>query len=136
MGKSRFALGALLVFAGMCGVSGCTDMLGIPGEGKTVYRQWKQGPSAEASFFPIAVWLQDPVDAEKYKAAGINTYVALWEGPTEEQLEMLRKAGIGAFCEVNDVARKHMNDPVIVGWMHGDEPDNAQTSPGKDAAGK
>ena len=27
--------------------------------------------------FPLAVWLQAPANAERYKAIGINTYVAL-----------------------------------------------------------
>ncbi len=32
-------------------------------------------------------------------------------------------------CSLNDVARQHQADPIIVGWMHGDEPDNAQPLP-------
>jgi hypothetical protein len=31
------------------------------------------------------------------------------------------------FCDLNDVGRKHLDDPTIIGWMHGDEPDNAQS---------
>jgi hypothetical protein len=30
------------------------------------------------------------------------------------------------FCEQNKVGLAHKDDPTIVGWMHGDEPDNAQ----------
>jgi hypothetical protein len=30
-------------------------------------------------------------------------------------------------CEQNATARQHLDDPVIIGWMHGDEPDNAQS---------
>jgi hypothetical protein len=33
-------------------------------------------------------------------------------------------------CDQNEVGLKHKDDPTIVGWMHGDEPDNAQTLPG------
>jgi hypothetical protein len=29
-------------------------------------------------------------------------------------------------CEQNKLALAHKDDPIIVGWMHGDEPDNAQ----------
>jgi hypothetical protein len=86
-----------------------------------------RGPSSESNFFPIAVWLQNPANAERYRKAGINTYIALWHGPTEEQLERLRKAGMHLFCEQNKVALRHLDDPTIVGWMHGDEPDNAQS---------
>src|SRR2546423_14387152 len=32
-------------------------------------------------------------------------------------------------CEQNDVGLRHRDDPTIAGWMHGDEPDNAQALP-------
>jgi hypothetical protein len=88
--------------------------------------RWKNGPSADPSYFPIAVWLQDPENAAKYKAAGINLYVGLWEGPTEQQLSELSKAGMPVICDQNAVGLAHRDDPIIVGWMHGDEPDNMQ----------
>jgi hypothetical protein len=93
------------------------------------YGAWKSGPPAEASYFPIAVWCQDPKRAPDYKAAGINLYVGLWKGPTEEQLAALKAAGMAVVCEQNAVGLKHKDDPTIVGWMHGDEPDNAQSLP-------
>ena len=76
--------------------------------------------------FSIAVWLQDPVRAPKYKEIGINVYVGLWQGPTEKQLADLKKHGMFVVCEQNAVGLKHKDDPTILGWMHGDEPDNAQ----------
>jgi hypothetical protein len=76
------------------------------------------------------VWLQDPKRADEYRAIGINTYVGLWEGPTEDQLAALKKAGIRVICDQNAVGMKHLNDPTIMGWMHGDEPDNYQGQPG------
>ena len=30
-------------------------------------------------------------------------------------------------CEPNPVALADKDNPIIVGWMHGDEPDNAQS---------
>jgi len=30
-------------------------------------------------------------------------------------------------CDQNDYARKNLDEKTIVGWMHGDEPDNAQS---------
>jgi len=90
------------------------------------YAAWARGPSADPGFFPLAVWLQDPDRAEEYRALGINAYVGLWKGPTEEQLARLRKAGMKVICDQNDVGLKHLDDPTIIGWMHGDEPDNAQ----------
>ncbi|NSW56939.1 MAG: hypothetical protein HPY44_13090 [Armatimonadetes bacterium] len=90
------------------------------------YAQWENGPPADPSYFPIAVWLQGPQNAARYKAAGINLYVALWKGPTEKQLADLEAAGMQVICEQNEVGMAHLDSPTIVGWMHGDEPDNAQ----------
>lgn len=96
------------------------------------YCRWSHGPPCEAGFFPIAVWLQPPARAQQYRDAGFNLYVGLWKGPTEEQLTALARARMKVICEQNDVARRHLEDPTIVGWMHGDEPDNAQSrGPGK-----
>ena len=47
------------------------------------------GPPADPGFFPIAVWLQDPRNAGRYKRAGFNLYVGLWQGPTEAQLAVI-----------------------------------------------
>lgn len=96
------------------------------------YAVWPNGPQTEPSYFPIAVWLQSPQNAKKYQAAGINLYVALWQGPTEEQLLALKNADMRVICEQNTVGLAHKDDKIIVGWMHGDEPDNAQ--PIKDPA--
>lgn len=98
----------------------------LPPEDPTPYARWSRGPSASAEYFPIAVWLQHPKNAKAYKEAGINLYIGLWRGPTEEQLNQLREAGMPVICSLNEVARRHLDDPIIVGWMHGDEPDNAQ----------
>src|SRR5262249_54475298 len=92
----------------------------------STYARWQQQPPASLNYFPIAVWLQSPSNAAKFKAAGINLYVGLWQGPTEEQLATLKAAGMPVICEQNAVGLAHKNDPTIIGWMHGDEPDNAQ----------
>ncbi|KPK39756.1 MAG: hypothetical protein AMJ65_11180 [Phycisphaerae bacterium SG8_4] len=91
------------------------------------YAQWQNGPPQEIDFFPIAVWLQNPANAAKYKQAGINTYVALWRGPTAQQLADLKEAGMKVICHQNKAGLQHADDPTIIGWMHGDEPDNAQS---------
>jgi hypothetical protein len=88
--------------------------------------QWTHGLPTDPSFFPIAVWLQDPANAARYKEAGINLHVALWRGPTDAQLAALKAAGIPLICHQNRLGLAHKDDPTIVGWMHGDEPDNAQ----------
>lgn len=94
---------------------------------KNVYAAWKNGPPSDPGYFPIAVWLQDPRYATKYKEAGFNLYVGLWRGPTEEQLAALKAAGMLVICHQNKIGLNHKDDRIIVGWMHGDEPDNAQS---------
>jgi hypothetical protein len=95
-------------------------------ENSSPYAHWQHGPAADRGFFPIAVWLQDPRNAGRYKQAGINLYVGLWQGPTEAQVAALKSSGMQVICHQNRVGLAHRGDPTIVGWMHGDEPDNAQ----------
>lgn len=82
-------------------------------------------PSA-AGFFPIGVWLQNPSNARRYQAIGINTFVGLWKGPTETQLADLAKYDMFTVASQNDLALTSGNRRVIKGWLHKDEPDNAQ----------
>src|SRR5688572_30946341 len=42
------------------------------GPAATTYAAWKNGPPSDPDYFPIAVWLQDPRNAARFKAAGIN----------------------------------------------------------------
>jgi hypothetical protein len=96
----------------------------------SAYTKWHNGPAQDMAHFPIAVWLQDPHNAPQYQAIGINLFVGLWEGPTAEQIAELKRHGMPVICEQNDYALKHLDEKTIVGWMHGDEPDNAQSLPG------
>ena len=47
------------------------------------YARFSHGPSSDPGFFPIAVWLQSPSNARAYADIGINTFVGLYQGPTE-----------------------------------------------------
>ena len=78
------------------------------------------------NFFPIGVWLQSPHRAAKYRAIGINTFVGLYGGPTEQQLATLAQQRMFVVAEQNDVGLQSINRHVIKAWMHEDEPDNAQ----------
>jgi hypothetical protein len=91
------------------------------------YSRWAHGPPKDPDYFPIAVWLQNPDNAERFKAAGINLYVGLWHGPTSNQLARLRASGMAVICHPNALGRSQPDNPTIVGWMHDDEPDNAQS---------
>ncbi len=112
----------------------CSLLMVLNASGQTLsgtpadYGRWQHSFANDPNFFPIAVWLQSPRNADRYRQAGINTYVALWKGPTEDQLVELKKAGMSVICSQNEVGLTSGNADVIVAWMHGDEPDNAQTS--------
>ena len=93
----------------------------------STYARWRNGPDKDTRFFPIAVWLQDPRNAPKYQALGINLYVGLWKGPTAEQIAELKRHGMPVICGQNQYALERLDEKTIVGWMHGDEPDNAQS---------
>src|SRR5688572_27433227 len=75
---------------------------------------WSNGLSSDPNYFPIAVWLQSPHNATAYKAAGINLYVGLWQGPTEAQLAALKAAEMPVICEQNEVGLAHKSDKIIV----------------------
>ena len=87
---------------------------------------YSNGFPRDRGFFPIAVWLQAAARAQKYKAIGINTFVGLWNGPTEAQRTELARNEMFVVATQNKVALTSVNHGVIKGWLHDDEPDNAQ----------
>jgi hypothetical protein len=88
---------------------------------------WKNGHDPSPDHFPIGVWLQPPNKAKAWKKAGVNLFVGLWKGPTEQQLRELKQEGMRVVCAMNEVGMKHRKDPTIAGWLLRDEPDNAQS---------
>src|SRR4030095_1946036 len=71
------------------------------------------GTPTDPNFFPIAVWVQSPKNASRYKAAGINLYVGLWRGPTPEQIAELEKAGMPVICGQNERGLAQKSNPLI-----------------------
>jgi hypothetical protein len=122
--RARKTMRVIVGFSAIVMVLGCVRPL-VGAE--ISYAQWTNGPSASADYFPIAVWLQNPNNAARYQAAGINLYVGLYRGPTEEQLATLARAGLRVICSQNERSLVFANNKTIAGWMHGDEPDNAQS---------
>ncbi len=123
--------------AGASGSTGATDgdAGAFPGDtflpwagGPSYFTRWTHGPPADPSFFPVAVWLQSPSNANRYKAVGVNVFVGLWQGPTEQQLVDLKSAGIPTFCDQGGVWNTHLTDGTLWGWLQPDEPDNAQAN--------
>jgi hypothetical protein len=98
----------------------------VAGTSAAAAEKYPNGLPNNAAFFPIGVWLQSPARAPAYKAIGINTYVNLWQGPTERQLADLARYGMFVIASQNDVALHSPNRAIIKGWLHQDEPDNAQ----------
>lgn len=95
--------------------------------GASYYQKWTNGPPPDPSFFPIAVWLQDPSNAASYKALGVNFFIGLWNGPTDGQLTGLAGAGMPVMCDQNQVGLANLTSKTIIGWTQQDEPDNAQS---------
>jgi hypothetical protein len=89
--------------------------------------RFPRGLPRRPDFFPLAVWLQAPSNALRYRALGINIYLGLWRGPSEDQLRQLDEAGMLLIAAPTPRALQFKGRPTIVAWMHGDEPDNAQS---------
>ena len=118
--KSRIA-----DFGVRIGVALLAGLLTVPAS-SAAERRWQNGFPDRPEFFPLCVWVQNTRNADRYKAIGVNTYVALYRGPTEQQLADLEKAGMYAVCQQSERSLKFRDSKVIVAWMHNDEPDNAQ----------
>lgn len=147
MGKTRFSrrafLGTSAAAAGGVAAAGslagqtalaaelpsqANEVPGITPNYSSPYARWTNGPNptGRLDYFPLAVWLQTPSNAPKYQAIGINCYVGLYNGPTEDDLTTLASFGMSTICTQNAVGLAHLNDPTIIGWLQPDEPDNAQ----------
>lgn len=92
--------------------------------GSISFGQTPGNKNLKPDFFPIAVWAQNPTNAEAYKNIGVNMFVAV--NLNQETLDLLKKAGMLAIAHQNDFGRANLQDNTIYAWMHGDEPDNAQ----------
>lgn len=97
--------------------------------GPAYYGAWPRGYPADASYFPIGVWMQNPANAERFEAVGVNHFVGLWQGPTDEQLANARAASMPVVCEQAGVWQESLDNGDIQGWMQGNTPDNAQEMP-------
>lgn len=113
----------------------------LPWEGgATHYEQWTYGPPSGQDYFPIAVWLQSPPNAGRYKDVGVNLFIGLYDGTVEKTsggdpiLPVLRQYGMPVFGDqetglAGPDAAEHLTDRIIQGWTQMDEPDNAQPNP-------
>jgi hypothetical protein len=114
---------------GTGGTSGAGDTYLPWAGGAAYYAKWTHGPPSDPSFFPLMVWLQDPSLTSQYKAIGINTFVGIWDGPTQAQINQFANAGVWVVSTQNSLAVAD-NPPSFVAWAQPDEPDNAQPAAG------
>ena len=98
---------------------------GDPGS-RSPYARWEHGLPADPGFFPIAVWLQDPRQRRAVQAGGHQPLRGALEGADRGSARRLEGGRHAGHLPSEPVGLAHKDDPTIVGWMHGDEPDNAQ----------
>jgi hypothetical protein len=98
--------------------------------GPGYYAKWPHGFPTDAAFFPIAVWLQSPVNAKRYAAVGVNVFIGLWDGPLQASLDLLRTASVFTVCDQSADWKANVGGATIRGWLQPDEPDNAQALSG------
>src|SRR5205809_7267840 len=73
----------------------------------------QDGAPTDEGFFPVGVWLQDPRNAKRYQAAGINLFVGLWRGPTLAQLTELERTGLAVICAPSKAGLENKDNPII-----------------------
>ncbi|MDD2797377.1 MAG: hypothetical protein PHV20_02165 [Bacteroidales bacterium] len=94
--------------------------------GNAYYAKWKNGPSSESNYFPIAVWWQDVSRAAEYKKIGINYYLYLGIQPKASQLATLAAQSIDVACVSNEEVVNSPDNHIVRMWMNPrDEQDNA-----------
>lgn len=97
--------------------------------GPAYHGRWPNGLSPSVSYVPIGVWMQSPENAEWFREAGVNLFIGLWEGPTDDQLNQLSEAGATTFCGQTGVWQSRLDDRAMSGWLIETSPDNAQELP-------
>jgi hypothetical protein len=94
--------------------------------GSPYYRRWPNAPVTGPDAWIVSVWMQNPVNAARFRDAGINLFVGLWNGPTDEQLTTLARAAMPVITHQAGVWKAHIGDATTRGWLLPDQPDNAQ----------
>jgi hypothetical protein len=135
MKQHRWGLAwALSSISFLCSCSSGKQVLAWEGDtyvpwhgGPAYFSKWtNNGPLSNPSFFPLSVWLQNPINATRFQQAGVNFFTGLWMGPTSDQMDALNKAAMPVICGQTPT---FVNDPAIKAWLFPDGPDNAQEQP-------
>ena len=98
----------------------------------TIYSKWPNAPQ-DPNFFLISVWLQRIDKIPKYKAIGINTYIAIDGKNDAKSWKALKNSGMYLAATVtSSLAWDHYDDKefqkTLIAWLMPDEPDNCQHS--------
>ena len=117
--------------------------------GAAYFANWPLGPRCDIDYFYIGTWDQSPWNAGPFKGIGFTNWTALYDGTVEidpgdgpllpllrayniptfgDQASGLQTVGTDPMTGVSYAAEaaEHLIDPIIVGWIQEDEPDNAQ----------
>ena len=94
--------------------------------GSPYYQRWPNAPVNGPDTWVTGVWMQNPINAARFQDVGINVFTGLWNGPTEEQMTNLARAGMPVICDQSGVWRTHTGSATPRGWLLPDQPDNAQ----------
>jgi hypothetical protein len=93
--------------------------------GPAYHARWPRGIDSDPGYWPIAVWLQQPRNAERFRAAGINLLHGLYTQPSREDLATLTDAGAG-FIATPERFDALQGEAGLRAWLSFEQPDNAQ----------
>jgi hypothetical protein len=86
-------------------------------------------PLTDSNVYPIAVWAMGSRTAPAFAAMGVNIFVGGESGNAAAWCDELAKSGCVGFVGWRNRSPEQLAQiaasPGFLGWMHGDEPDNA-----------
>jgi hypothetical protein len=105
-----------------------TVLMAQPDRKHTYYEAWRNsGPLKDSTFFPVAVWYQAEQYMADYHTCAVNMNIVP-KGISTSDLAVYRTNQIKIFTMYDAALRASADSNVIVGWMHNDEPDLAQSN--------
>jgi len=135
----------MIIFVFFIMSMGCSNW--ILGDEKNNSDSSSDGPD----YFTIGVFLQSPIrmrdgknNAQNYKAIGVNTFIGLWEWPSEEGMgegynllaaKALKDNGLKVYAGRDMTAVEWIKknekeyDDTFIGYILGDEPDMRKINP-------
>lgn len=70
------------------------------------------------------------MNASRFAGIGVNTYYGMVQGEiTAANMQLVKNAGIGVYTNSQSQALALSDTSMFAGWIHPDEPDNAQQTP-------